>query len=296
MMSHKFRFSEKCIDRLKEYCGKLDKAGKSVRETTTRKKKKDDPVPEVPPVVHEVPAFEIPAIDGIVALTDKGCVRPSNQDAVIVAQGLAGVADGMGGHRGGEVASSSARDLLMGFLEGKTPNEAELKTAVENVNQRLFVQQAEDESLAGMGTTLTVLWAGEKLLHIAHVGDSRAYRLRAGKLTQMTKDHSMVEELVRQGLLTPEQAACHPMRNVITRAVATEAGSEVDMLVQERHPGDAWLLCSDGLHGMVSDAHMEAVLKENAPEKASDILMEASKEAGGRDNISLVIFLDREGE
>ena len=294
-MSHKFRFSEKCIDRLKEYCGKIDKAGKSVLETTVRKKKKEESKPvEAPAVVHEVPEFIIPVIDGITALTDKGCVRPSNQDAVIVAKNLAGVADGMGGHRGGEVASSAARDLLMGFLDGKTPDETELKTAVESVNQRLFIQQAEDESLSGMGTTLTVLWAAETQLYIAHVGDSRAYRLREGKLTQITHDHSMVEEMVRQGMLTPEQAACHPMRNVITRAVGTEAGIDVDVIVEERHAGDVWLLCSDGLHGMVSDARMEEVLSENKPEEAADILMEAAKEAGGRDNISVVIYLDGE--
>ena len=136
--------------------------------------------------------------------------------------------------------------------------------------------------------------AAEKQLYIAHVGDSRAYRLREGQLTQITRDHSMVEEMVRQGMLTPEQAACHPMRNVITRAVGTEAGIDVDMIVEERHPGDVWLLCSDGLHGMVSDERMQEVLTENKPEEAADILMEAAKEAGGRDNISVVIYLDGE--
>ncbi len=295
-MSHKFRFSEKCIDRLKEYCGILDKSARSSKKQPAWKKEQAAPAPAEQPVVHEVPEFVIPRIDGIIALTDKGCVRPSNQDAVIVAPGIAGVADGMGGHRGGEVASSSARDLLIGFLDGKTPDEESLKTAVENVNQRLFIQQAQDESLSGMGTTLTTLWEAEDKLFIAHVGDSRAYRLRDDKLEQITRDHSMVEELVRQGMLTPEQAACHPMRNVITRAVGTEAGIEVDMIVEERHPGDMWLLCSDGLHGMVSDARMQALLTENQPDKAAEMLMEAAKEAGGRDNISLVIYLDGEAE
>ena len=294
-MSHKFRFSEKCIDRLKEYCGMWDKSARSSKKQPARKKEQEAPVPAAQPVVHEVPEFVIPEIDGIIALTDKGCVRPSNQDAVIVAPGLAGVADGMGGHRGGEVASSSTRDLLIGFLDGKMPDEEGLKTAVENVNQRIFIRQDEDEKLSGMGTTLTVLWFDEASVIIGHVGDSRAYRLRDGELKQITEDHSLVAELVRKGMLTPDQAACHPMRNVITRAVGTEAGIEVDIMTEERRAGDVWLVCSDGLHGLVSDEEMAKTLRENAPAKAAELLMQAALDAGGRDNISVVVLQDKEG-
>ena len=296
-MSHKFRFSEKCIDRLKEYCGipgKDEKVAKPRRVKESELQKAAQPAEPVAPA--PVPTVEIPKVDGIVARTDVGRVRSSNQDAVIVAPGLAGVADGMGGHQGGEVASAAARDLLIEFLGDQEMSEGVLKTAVENVNQRIFVQQAEDEKLSGMGTTLTALWFDEKSIIMAHVGDSRAYRLRDGELKQMTHDHSLVEELVRQGMLTPEQAACHPMRNVITRAVGTEADIEVDLSTEERHPGDLWLICSDGLHGMVSDERMKAILTGNEPEKAADLLLEAALEAGGRDNISLVIFLDGEAD
>lgn len=145
-----------------------------------------------------------------------------------------------------------------------------------------------------MGTTLTVLWAGKEDMLIGHVGDSRAYRLRDGEWAQMTSDHSMVAEMVREGLLTPEQAACHPMRNVITRAVGTEAGIEADILTEKRRRGDVWLVCSDGLHGMVGDEKLAELLRRNDPEKAADLMLQAALEAGGRDNISLVILVDGE--
>ena len=299
-MSHKFRFSEKCIDRLMEYCGRAVKGGKTSKaERPAKAAKPETPAvqPEKPAAAAEpAPVHDKITVKSVIALTDVGCVRPSNQDAVIAAPGLCGVADGMGGHQGGEVASAAARDLLIDFLENKDPTEAMLKTAIENVNQRIFIQQAEDEKLAGMGTTLTALWFDDESIIIGHVGDSRAYRLRDGELKQMTSDHSLVSELVRKGMLTPEQAACHPMRNVITRAVGTEAGIEVDIQTEERHAGDIWLVCSDGLHGMISDESMRTILMENEPDKAADLLMQAALDAGGRDNVSVVIFLDGEDD
>ena len=127
------------------------------------------------------------------------------------------------------------------------------------------------------------------------MGDSRAYLLREGAFTQVTRDHSLVQELVDQGVLTQEQAAHHPMRNVITRAVGTDETVEVDMITRERCKGDMWLLCSDGLSGMVSDEEMAGILREYAPEAAADRLLQAALDHGGRDNISFVILKDQEG-
>ena len=297
-MSHKFRFSEKCIDRLMEYCGRAVKGGKPPKKERpakeTKAKAPEIRAEEAPVVSEPQSAPDRIVLDDIIALTNVGCVRPSNQDAVIAVPGLCGVADGMGGHQGGEVASASARDLLIDFLENKEPTEAMLKTAVENVNQRIFIRQDEDEKLSGMGTTLTVLWFDDASVIIGHVGDSRAYRLRDGELKQITEDHSLVAELVRKGMLTPDQAACHPMRNVITRAVGTEAGIEVDIMTEERRAGDVWLVCSDGLHGMISDESMKTIMTGNEPEEAAEKLMQAALDAGGRDNVSVVIFRDGE--
>ena len=229
-------------------------------------------------------------------LTHVGKVRATNQDVLVEAEalGLYGVADGMGGHNGGETASAGARDEIIRSLTGQTPSLDALRTAFEAANSALFHQQEEDEKLAGMGTTLSVVWMSENFVYLGHVGDSRIYCLRDGKLQQMTDDHSLVGELVRLGYLTPEQAEKHPNRNVITRAVGTEEGIDVDLAVEERHPGDIWLICSDGLHGMVSDEQMEEVLKAHEPREAARKLMDAALAACGRDNISVVVLRDGE--
>jgi len=227
--------------------------------------------------------------------THIGKVRKVNQDAVILAGRLCGVADGMGGHQGGEIASAFVRDSLIQLLEGKEPDPTVLFQAVKSVNRRLFIKSQEDEKLRGMGTTLSVLWLGKENAYIAHVGDSRVYRLRDGCLVQLTDDHSMVMEMVRAGMLTKEQAAVHPMRNVITRAVGTEGGVDVDILTQPRRAGDLYLACSDGLHGLVSAEEMEDTLKKHPLEEAADLLLQKALDAGGHDNISLVMMYDREG-
>ena len=169
-----------------------------------------------------------------------------------------------------------------------------LREAITKVNADLFKQQAEDEKLSGMGTTLSVLWMSEHFVYLGHVGDSRVYRFREGKLEQMTDDHSLVGELLRAGYLTPEQAENHPNKNVILRAIGTEEGIDIDLAVEERKPGDLWLICSDGLHGMVSDKRMEAILGVNTPDSAVKLLMDAALAAGGRDNISVVLVQDGE--
>lgn len=228
--------------------------------------------------------------------TDVGKVRANNQDAPIVSEKLRlyGVADGMGGHKGGEVASTSARDNLLRELEGKTPSVAALSGAIEEVNRQIYHQQEHDDALTGMGTTLSVLWMSDNFVYIGHVGDSRVYLLRDGEFKQMTLDHSLVEQLVREGVLTEEEAQNHPMRNIITRAIGTDESVEVDVVVEERRKGDLWLACSDGLHGLVDDCQMRDALRQYAPEKAADVLLKAALDAGGRDNVTLVIVHDGE--
>lgn len=228
--------------------------------------------------------------------TDVGKVRANNQDAPIVSEKLRlyGVADGMGGHKGGEVASTSARDDLLRELEGKTPSVATLSGAIEEVNRQIYHQQEHDDALTGMGTTLSVLWMSDNFVYIGHVGDSRVYLLRDGEFKQMTLDHSLVEQLVREAVLTEEEAQNHPMRNIITRAIGTDESVEVDVVVEERRKGDLWLACSDGLHGLVDDRQMRDALRQYAPEKAADVLLKAALDAGGRDNVTLVIVHDGE--
>lgn len=270
-MNHKFRFTKDSMKRLTDFIRRKDTPAKA-------------DVPPEKPAVH------------VYALTDVGKVRTNNQDALIVCKEtmLYGVADGMGGHNGGETASAGARDGLIAALKEKTPSPEALREGVVQVNAELFRQQAADDKLTGMGTTLSVIWMNEHYVFLAHVGDSRIYRFRDGKLEQLTDDHSLVGELVRAGYITAEQAENHPNKNVILRAVGTEAGIDVDLATEARKPGDVWLICSDGLHGMVPDSQMEALLNEHTPEECTQQLMSAALKAGGRDNISVVLVQDGE--
>lgn len=250
-----------------------------------RKEKQDVPVQAQAPEKSRL----------VEARTDVGKVRAINQDALIVADNLYGVADGMGGHKGGETASTSARDGLIELLKEEEPSVEAFRKAIEEVNVRVFVQQALDEKLSGMGTTLSAIWISGKYVYIGHVGDSRVYLMRSGRIRQMTQDHSLVEELVRAGMLTEEEAENHPMRNVITRAIGTEDKIDADMGVEERKAGDLWLICSDGLHGLVSDEKMEQLLSSLPLAKAADALVQAALDAGGHDNVSAVLVYDGEG-
>ena len=224
--------------------------------------------------------------------TDVGRLRKNNQDAVILGNGMAGVADGMGGHNGGEIASAGLRDGLIRETTGREPGAEPLAEAVRTINLELWKQQEENESLSGMGTTLTVLWPAEKEMIIGHVGDSRAYLIRGGEMKQVTSDHSMVADMVRKGVLTEEQAACHPMRNYITRAVGTEETIDVDILTVPRATGDRWLVCSDGLHGQISRTEMLNLAMNEDLEKAADRLLQAALDNGGKDNITFVLLQD----
>ena len=227
--------------------------------------------------------------------TDTGLVRKNNQDAVIIGDRIFGVADGMGGHNAGEIASGGLRDGLLAETKGKYPERGLLEQAIQKVNNQLFRRQEEEVSLTGMGTTLTVMWVADQEMIIAQIGDSRAYRIREGQLKRITEDHSMVADMVRSGVLTEEQAATHPMRNYITRAVGTDDELEVDLYCEKREPGDRWLVCSDGLYGLMSKSELERLASINDPEEAAEKLMQTALANGGRDNISLVLLLDDAG-
>jgi len=226
--------------------------------------------------------------------THQGLVRATNQDNWLAESALYGVADGMGGHRGGETASRVALQVFRNAIGQKKPDADALRVAVEAANRRVFDMASHDETLKGMGTTMSMIWADEKRLLIAHVGDSRIYRLRDGKMQQVTNDHSFVAELVRNNIITPEMAKTHPNRNIITRAVGVDPFVEVDVLEEELLPGDLWLICSDGLHGMVEDAEMEQILTGMELEEAAERLMSRALENGGVDNVTFVLLSNTE--
>ncbi len=224
--------------------------------------------------------------------THQGLVRMINQDSILLLDkpyGLYGVADGMGGHQAGEVASRMASILLMRVLEGAVPDESLLRGGMEEVNQLIFEEQGKHDELKGMGTTLTVLWEDGARILLGHVGDSRAYRLRGGEIKQLTTDHSMVGELLRAGYISFEEAAKHPYRNVITRAIGTASSIEVDVETLDKQPGDRYLICSDGLTEYADPATIARLLSTRGLDDAADELLDIALAGGGRDNITLLL-------
>ncbi len=231
----------------------------------------------------------------VAAATDKGRVRQSNEDAVWAGDSVFAVADGMGGHAAGEIASATALEPVAN-LDGRvfgTAREAReaLANAVLDANQAVIGKADADPSFRGMGTTLTAAMFEGRRLHVAHVGDSRAYLLRNGELSQLTTDHTLVQHLIDEGELTPEEAAEHPQRSVITRAIGVSADIEVDSLTITLEGDDQLLLCSDGLTGPVSDGEIaRTVLGEDDADVAVAKLVEAANAAGGPDNITIVLL------
>jgi serine/threonine protein phosphatase PrpC len=224
-------------------------------------------------------------------VTDVGRVRDGNEDDFIDQAdrlGLVAVADGMGGHRAGEVASATALEALRAAVA----NGRSLRDAIEGANDAVLEKSEADRELHGMGTTLTAGMLGsDGYLVVGHVGDSRAYLLRDGKLTQITDDHSLVEEMVRGGELTPEQAEVHPRRSIITRALGIDPQVEVDEYPIDLRPGDRILLCSDGLTTMVRPDDIASILnREHDPKRAAQLLVDAANDAGGEDNVTAVII------
>ncbi len=224
-----------------------------------------------------------------VSRTHVGNVRPTNQDTIILSQNLYGVADGMGGHLAGDIASRMTGELLTASVVGLEPRTDTLAECIRQINAQVFARQKEDEALRGMGTTLTVLWEGEENVCLAHIGDSRAYLLRDGELKQVSQDHSVVAEMMREGLITEEEAARHPYRHMITRAIGTDPEVEPDVHILDKQPGDRWLICSDGLTNCVPDSMLADTLTENSLQDAADQLLQLALTRGGQDNITLVI-------
>jgi protein phosphatase len=222
--------------------------------------------------------------------SDTGLQRRANEDSMLARAPLFVVADGMGGAQAGEVASRIAVESFeQGLDESATPELALASLAME-ANARIHELSHEHAEQAGMGTTLTAVYVGEEEVTIAHVGDSRAYCFRDGELIRLTDDHSLVDELIRQGRLTPEEAVEHPQRSVITRALGPEAAVEVDTRSFRARAGDVYLLCSDGLTTMVSEVLLAQVLLAHGRLRdAGEALIAAANEAGGRDNITVLL-------
>jgi len=224
--------------------------------------------------------------------TDTGRQRKANEDAYFARSPLFAVADGMGGAQAGEVASGLAVEVLEeGLPDGPGSVEERLAERVREANRRINELSRADDQRAGMGTTLTAVYVGETELTVVHVGDSRLYRLRDGRFERLTDDHSLVEELVRQGRLTPQEADEHPQRSIITRALGPEAGVEPDSRTWPARDGDVYLLCSDGLTSMVPEARLAELLRGSGDlDAVGRALVDAANEAGGRDNITVVLL------
>jgi protein phosphatase len=225
-------------------------------------------------------------------ITDAGRKRRRNEDAYVLQPPLFAVADGMGGAQAGEVASRLAVDAFREFHEADELEPEERVTAIiQEANRRIFERAREDTQASGMGTTVTAALVGDESVSIGHVGDSRAYRMRGGRLEQLTDDHSLVADLVRGGRLTPEEADVHPQRSVITRALGTDAKVDVDAFTFEAQPDDVILLCSDGLTTMVTDEEIVAIVGEaKSLEHAAKQLVKAANRRGGEDNVTVVLF------
>jgi protein phosphatase len=244
----------------------------------------------------------------VAGATDPGCVRRNNEDAFAVEPdlGLLVVADGMGGHNSGEVASGIAVDTIVEFgrkmlggsksilpeggAAGLTPRGRQLEYFVKTANTMIYEKGRAFPKDAGMGTTVVAALLDAKSVTVAHVGDSRLYLWRRGELAQLTEDHSLVGEQVRRGQITAEEAARSNLQNILTRALGAEGGVEVDVAEHPLLPGDVILLATDGLSKMVSDAEVARVIAEGGePQKVVDVLIEKARAAGGVDNVTVVV-------
>ncbi len=233
-----------------------------------------------------------------IGVTDVGLARSVNQDDFMsllgrdapIGDALFAVADGMGGHSAGEVASRIALELLRYELSNaSSPTERTLRRAVSIANKGVYSESTMVPGLRGMGTTLVVGLVMDGMMIICNIGDSRAYLLREGTLKQITKDHSWVAEMVDQGLLTPDQAAVHPRQNMITRALGIGESVQADVYRVPLQKNDRVLLCSDGLHGLVDDAEIASLLAGKSLKGAAGELVKSANRAGGSDNITVIV-------
>jgi PPM family protein phosphatase len=226
------------------------------------------------------------------AATDPGRRRRHNEDAYVCEPPLFAVADGIGGAQAGEVASRLAATALRETgADGADPRR-HVDALIQEANRRVYERQTSDASASGMGTTITVALLHDDMVWIGHVGDSRAYLIRNGKLEQLTEDHSLVAELVRSGKLSPEEAETHPQRSVVTRALGTDPNVDVDTFDVQARAGDLYMLCSDGLTTMVDDGTILDEIDRNRDDlkSAAKALVRAANRGGGEDNITVVFF------
>ena len=223
--------------------------------------------------------------------TDVGRQRTANEDSLAIRPPMFAVADGMGGAKAGEVASALAVEAVKNAGDSDEPVEEQLAAIVRSANRRIYDLAVTDESRRGMGTTLTLVKVHDDEISIAHVGDSRAYRMRDSELSQLTRDHSLVAELERSGQITAEAAEHHPQRSIITRALGPEPDVEVDTYTLSGRDGDLFLICSDGLTSMISDDEVTSILRSAASlDDAAEALVLAANQSGGKDNITVILF------
>jgi serine/threonine protein phosphatase PrpC len=222
--------------------------------------------------------------------TDKGRIREQNEDAYGFKENLFVVADGMGGHQAGEIASAIAVETI---LAANFTNEIELELgqAIQKANDSILAEVDQHPDLSGMGTTVAVLLVQAERIYLAHVGDSRIYRFdTAGRLGQLTQDHSLVAELVKSGEISENEAKHHPQRNILTQALGSKGEIKIEFQTLARNPGDKFLLCSDGLSGMVDEASLAAILKlEQEPQFLAERLVSFANDQGGLDNITVIV-------
>jgi serine/threonine protein phosphatase PrpC len=222
------------------------------------------------------------------AATDIGQVRDGNEDSFLLQEPLYAVADGMGGHRGGEVASNLALETVKRLFSAQ---EGDLTEQVEQANRAVFERSKSDREVQGMGTTLTAALVLDDRVRLAHVGDSRAYLYRGDRLHLLTEDHTLVHRMVQEGELTEEEAETHPHRSILTRALGVDGAIQVDEGMVKLEDGDRLLLCTDGLTGMLTDEEIASVLGGTRdPQEAVERLVRAANRAGGIDNITAVIL------
>ena len=231
-------------------------------------------------------------ITQVAAATHAGRKRRRNEDDYVVEPPLFVVADGMGGAQAGEVASRLATSAFREFHDADELTADERLTAIiQEANRRIYERARTDAHASGMGTTVTAALVGGEGVTFGHVGDSRAYRIRAGELEQLTQDHSLVADLMRSGRLTAEEAETHPQRSVITRALGTDPEVDVDTITPDVEPGDVFLICSDGLTTMVgTDAIGRIVAESRDLDAAASALVKAANKGGGEDNVTVILF------
>ncbi|MVO99227.1 Stp1/IreP family PP2C-type Ser/Thr phosphatase [Paenibacillus lutrae] len=238
----------------------------------------------------------------MVSATDIGRVRSVNEDRAVFQQGIDGfslaiVADGMGGHQAGDVASQMTIDMILEELQSLNAAmsvqecEEAVQEAIRQTNRKVFEYASGSDDLQGMGTTAVVLLASRQIAIVGHIGDSRAYKISGPSILRLTEDHSLVNELLKNGQLTPDEADRHPRRNVITRALGTEPDAQPDIQHLLWEEGDIILLCSDGLSGMVDDQTMLSIIRQGPDlETMAQGLLQAALDAGGDDNITLILI------